>query len=240
MIAGKPNAGKSTLLNALLNEERAIVSDIPGTTRDTVEELLNINGVQFRLIDTAGIRDAQDQIEAIGVERTMEKIKQSSIIIYVFDLSIQSPYTAIEDIKKLTEDHTIPVIAVANKADKAGSVPAMDWHMAANEELSCPVLTISAFNADHIAGLQQMIFDTAVGSDVNYDNPVVANARHFEALTKAESSLQNVLHNLGSGVTSDFVAMDIRQALHYLGEITGEVTTDDLLGNIFGKFCIGK
>jgi tRNA modification GTPase len=233
VIAGRPNAGKSTLLNALLNEERAIVSHIPGTTRDTIEEVLNINGINFRLIDTAGIREATDAIEQMGVERTMEKISQSALLVYVFDASEITIEELNSDLKKL-EKPGITMLVVANKADLL------------NEEqlLSLPhtdsAIIISAKQKRHIDELKHKIYSSTVKQQFGGDETLVTNIRHLEALKKTEAALTGLLNGIDTQVTSDFLAMDIKQALHYLGEITGAVTTDDLLENIFSKFCIGK
>ncbi len=240
VIAGRPNAGKSTLLNALLNEERAIVSDIAGTTRDTIEEVLNIQGINFRLIDTAGIREAQDQIEAIGVEKTLEKIRQSSLLVYVFDVIQTQPEDLRADLERLltAEMH---LLLVANKMDLNPYTKFEHYF----PDSSTPVskeqwVPVSAINQMNIPHLKEKLYQAVINEEFQQGNTIVSNARHFEALQKASESLDAVLTGLASGVTSDFVAMDIRQALYYLGEITGEVTSDDLLGNIFGKFCIGK
>lgn len=233
VIAGRPNAGKSTLLNALLNEERAIVSHIPGTTRDTIEEVLNINGINFRLIDTAGIREATDAIEQIGVQRTMEKISQSALLIYLFDAAEITIEELNNDLKKLQEPG-VTMLVVANKADLL------------NEEqlLSLPhtqsAIIVSAKQKQHIDELKDKIYSSAVKHQLNGDETLVTNVRHLEALQKTETALIRLLEGIDTHVTSDFLAMDIKQALHYLGEITGTVTTDDLLDNIFSKFCIGK
>lgn len=233
VIAGRPNAGKSTLLNALLNEERAIVSHIPGTTRDTIEEVLNINGINFRLIDTAGIREATDAIEKIGVERTMEKISQSALLIYVFDaveITIEQLNNDLESLQK----PGITMLVVANKADL----------LTEEQLLSLPhtqsAIIISAKQKRHIDELKHKIYSSAVKHRLSGDETLVTNIRHLEALQKTETALIRLLDGIDTRVTSDFLAMDIKQALHYLGEITGAVTTDDLLDNIFSKFCIGK
>lgn len=237
VIAGRPNAGKSTLLNALLNEERAIVSSIAGTTRDTIEEVLNIQGIQFRLVDTAGIREAQDQIEAIGVEKTMEKIQQSSLLVYVFDVIQTPPEEVKADLEKLYQEGVFTIV-VANKMDLN---PYTKFeHYASNyltKEQFIPTSAIHKMNIDY---LKERLYQAVVQEKVQLDDTIVSNARHFEALKKSYDSLADVLHGMNTGITSDFIAMDIRKALHYLGEITGEISTDDLLGNIFSNFCIGK
>ncbi|WEK21694.1 MAG: tRNA uridine-5-carboxymethylaminomethyl(34) synthesis GTPase MnmE [Candidatus Pedobacter colombiensis] len=235
VIAGRPNAGKSTLLNALLNEDRAIVSEIAGTTRDTIEEVLNINGINFRLIDTAGIREATDTIEAIGVEKTMQKINQSAVLVYLFDVLNLSATEIHDDIKRLHKPG-MPFLAVANKMDLSYSDRLKELKLPADIHF----IAISAKENLHIEELKQLLYDTAVGDQLSDNHTMVTNIRHVEALQRTRSALNSVAEGLVNPVTSDFLAMDIKQALHYLGEITGQVTTDDLLENIFSKFCIGK
>ncbi len=237
VIAGRPNAGKSTLLNALLNEERAIVSSIAGTTRDTIEEILNINGIQFRLIDTAGIREATDQIEAIGVARTMEKIEQATLLVYVFDVLKMQPEEVQSDLQKLMHDG-VKVLAIANKMDlyRVADMADFGFEGLSKEQF----IPISAAHAMNIEYLKERLYTLVIQEGMNLDNTIITNTRHYEALNNAYSSLSDVLTSLEHGVTTDFVAMDIRRALRFLGEVTGEVTTEDLLGNIFSKFCIGK
>ena len=237
VIAGRPNAGKSTLLNAMLNEDRAIVSDIAGTTRDTIEATLNIEGVAFRLIDTAGIREAQDQIEAIGVKKTMEEIEQSSILIYVFDVIAMQPEEVQKDLEQLQREH-VRVLAVANKMDLNPYTKAE--HYTGDFLTEDQFIPISAINKMNISFLKEKLYNLVLSQKINLDSPIVSNSRHYESLTKANGSLDEVRQAMDSGISSDFVAMDIRRALSHLGEITGEVSTDDLLGNIFGRFCIGK
>ncbi|HMO40640.1 MAG TPA: tRNA uridine-5-carboxymethylaminomethyl(34) synthesis GTPase MnmE [Saprospiraceae bacterium] len=237
VIAGRPNAGKSTLLNALLNEERAIVSDIAGTTRDTIEEVLNIKGVQFRLIDTAGIREAQDQIEAIGVQKTMEKIQQSALLIYVFDIIKTPPEAVHQDISKLLHPG-IQLLVVANKMDLN---PYTKWeHYAAAPITQDNFVPISAINQMNIEFLKEKLYEAALSGKTTLESTIVTNARHYAALQGADERLQAVLQGLEQGITGDFLALDIRRALAYLGEITGEVGVEDLLENIFSRFCIGK
>jgi tRNA modification GTPase len=230
VIAGRPNAGKSTLLNALLNEERAIVSHIPGTTRDTIEEVLNIKGINFRLIDTAGIREATDAIEQIGVQRTMEKISQSALLLYVFDAEQITSEELNSDLESLQKPGVVMLI-VANKADLLTE--------AQIASMPKDAIVISAKEKQHIEELKQKIYGAAIKEQLTGHETLVTNIRHLEALQKTEEALIRVLSGIDS-VTSDFLSMDIKQALHYLGEITGAVTTDDLLENIFSKFCIGK
>jgi tRNA modification GTPase len=243
VIAGRPNAGKSTLLNALLNEERAIVSHIPGTTRDTIEEVLNINGVNFRLIDTAGIREATDAIEKIGVERTMEKISQSALLVYVFDAEQITIEELKQDIESL-QGPRIVMLLVANKIDLLDTenpkLSDFSQKSPSGRTFGLPdFLPVSAKEKLHIDELKQQIYSSAVKDKLTGDETLITNIRHLEALQKTEEALTMVLSGMDT-VTSDFLSMDIKQALHYLGEITGAVTTDDLLENIFSKFCIGK
>lgn len=231
VIAGKPNVGKSTLLNALLNEERAIVSDIAGTTRDTIEDEMTIGGVVFRFIDTAGIRHTEDVIEAKGVERTLEKMKQAKLIIYLVD-----PLQQLKDIEQQLEEvgqHNIPMVAVVNKSDLLS--PQQLQELA----IFNPAF-ISARNKEGIDELKTEILQKVNLHKISTEDVLVTNIRHVEALQKTRESLERVLQGIDNPVTSDFLAMDIKQALYYLGEITGTVTTDDLLDNIFSKFCIGK
>jgi len=235
VIAGRPNAGKSTLLNALLNEERAIVSEIAGTTRDTIEELLNINGINFRLIDTAGIREATDTIEAIGVEKTMQKINQSALLVYVFDVVNLTVHEIREDISKLYRPG-MAFIAVANKIDLSYNNKLKELQLPSDIQF----ISISAKQNQQIEELKELLYNTAVGDKLSDNHTMVTNIRHVEALRRTQTALESVSNGLTNPVTSDFLSMDIKQELYYLGEITGQVTTDDLLENIFSKFCIGK
>ncbi|WP_423147979.1 tRNA uridine-5-carboxymethylaminomethyl(34) synthesis GTPase MnmE [Rubrolithibacter danxiaensis] len=231
VIAGKPNVGKSTLLNAFLNEERAIVSDIAGTTRDTIEDEINIAGITFRFIDTAGIRHTEDIIEAKGVERTLEKMKQARLIIYLVDPG--QTFAEIEEQIKDTSLLNIPLVLVVNKSDLISPQKQQEFaHFSPNY--------ISARNNEGINELQEEILRKVNLHNINTDDIMVTNIRHVEALRHTQEALERVLYGIDNPVTSDFLSMDIKQALYYLGEITGTVTTDDLLDNIFSKFCIGK
>lgn len=232
-IVGRPNAGKSTLLNAILNEERAIVSDIAGTTRDTIEETLILEGVEFRFIDTAGLRETTDSIEKIGVEKALDEVNKSAVYIYLFDCNELSVADVHQDLSELPNE--IAHIVVANKLDLATENQITAFK---NSDLN-PVF-ISAKNNDAINELQKQLLKTVDISSLTSNQTIVTNIRHFEALKRAEEDLQKVTDGLQNGVSGDFIAMDIRQALHHLGTITGEVSTDDLLGNIFANFCIGK
>ena len=244
VIAGRPNAGKSTLLNALLNEDRAIVSEVAGTTRDTIEEGLNIDGLQFRLIDTAGIRATQDRVERIGVDRTMEKIAQATLVIYVFDVTESQPVDLWDDVdrflsasKSLTEGSKL--LFVANKMDLYPYARPEDYYKDGLIAYA-NMITISAKNKMNIEYLKERLYQSVISSPELMDQTIVTNSRHYDSLYKANESLSKVLDGLKSGLTGDFIALDIRQALHHLGEITGEIYTDDLLDSIFGRFCIGK
>jgi len=244
VIAGRPNAGKSTLLNALLNEERAIVSEQAGTTRDTIEESLNIKGVQFRLIDTAGIRQAQDRIEEIGVERTMKEIAQSTVVIYVFDVISTEPKDLWEDVDRFLDASKVLTsnskqLFIANKMDLNPYTKPEEYYrqdLISKENL----ITVSAKNKMNIEYVKDQLYGLVISEREISDQTIVTNNRHYDALFKSQESLDKVMHGLKSGLTGDFIAMDIRQSLHYLGEITGEIYTDDLLDSIFGRFCIGK
>ena len=234
VIAGKPNAGKSTLLNALLNEEKAIVSDIAGTTRDFIEDEMTIGGVVFRFIDTAGLRETTDTIEAIGVERTQTKMKQAALIIYLFDLVNANIVNINREINKLENDG-VPFLKVGNKLDKASG------EIVDNLRQQHPdMLFISAANQQDVARLKDKILELVNLDRFKRGDTIVTNLRHYDSLLQTQNALKQVINGIDSGITNDFLAMDIRQSLHHLGEITGEITTDDLLDNIFSKFCIGK
>jgi tRNA modification GTPase len=230
-IVGKPNAGKSTLLNTLLNENRAIVSEIAGTTRDTIEEVININGILFRLIDTAGIREhSQDIIENMGVVKSKEKIKQAGIVLYLFDINEMTEAELseiIEEIKK--ENHNL--IVVANKTDSISSAIRFQFS---------GVIFISAKEAIGIEELKEALFENAAGAGINTENVIITNARHYAALVEVSKSLEEIKAGIDNHISGDLLAPDIRRCLHYLGEITGEITNEDRLDYIFSKFCIGK
>lgn len=234
VIAGKPNAGKSTLLNALLNEEKAIVSPIPGTTRDAIEDVMVLGGVKFRFIDTAGLREATDLIEQMGVERTRTHLQQAALVVYLFDLNQTDPTLLKAELQALTASET-PLLLVGNKSDAVHDPAAL----AAFEALHQDVLFISAKEKVGLAALEERLLLKVEAGQLHQEK-LVANARHEQALGKAAESLKAVHDGLRSGLSSELVAQDIRRSLHFLGEITGQVTTDDLLGSIFSKFCIGK
>lgn len=232
VIAGKPNAGKSTLLNTLLNEEKAIVSAIPGTTRDVIEDEMVVGGINFRFIDTAGLRETQDVVEAIGVERTRERMKRASLIIYLIDLT-QTTLAEIADEENHLSDLGIPYIKVGNKVDLAE--PSLLDQLKDQD-----FVYISASNKTNITTLKEKLLSHFHIGNVKTGDVIITNLRHYQNLLQTHEALDRVLHSMATGITGDFLAMDIRQSLHYLGEITGVITTDDLLDNIFSKFCIGK
>lgn len=232
VIVGKPNAGKSTLLNALLNEEKAIVSDIPGTTRDFIEDELIIDGVAFRFIDTAGLRETQDVIEKMGVERTIGQMKKASLIILLFDVAETSHQELDQHYLELST-LGIPMLKVANKIDKVS-------HEIVKGLENQGIITIAAAAKTNLGVLKNELIRRFKTQEIKQGDVVLTNLRHYQSFSETNKALQRVLDGMDNGVTGDLLAMDIRQALHHLGLITGEITTDDLLENIFSKFCIGK
>lgn len=235
-IIGEPNAGKSTLLNALLNEERAIVSEIAGTTRDTVEDELVLDGIRYRFVDTAGIRQTTDTIESLGIERTYQKTGQADIVLFLFDASTYSVERLKEetgDLKKRMPQLEDRLILVANKVDTAKEDAAAKFS-------AFSIIPISAKERTGLEALTAKLRDHVDLSALQDDRTIVTNTRHIEALKGAQRSLEEVLQGFENQVPGDLVAIDIRKALYHLGEITGHVTPDDLLGNIFSRFCIGK
>ncbi len=227
-IIGKPNAGKSTLLNALLNEDKAIVSEIAGTTRDAIEDLVNIHGIRYRFIDTAGIRETDDVIESIGVKRSYEKMRSAALVLYLFDIfeTSKEHKIATDALRsKLTEN--TPILIVGNKSDQAINQHKVD-------------LLISAKTGEGLETLRDKLGDIMQISNLGKGDAVVTNTRHLEALKATHVALDASLTALTSGLSGDLVAADIREALYHLGSITGAISADDLLATIFGKFCIGK
>lgn len=234
-IVGKPNAGKSTLLNALLNENRAIVSDIAGTTRDTIEEQLNIDGILFRLIDTAGIRKhTSDIVESMGVEKSMEKIEAADLVLWILDAVEEDP-VALKKEWEFLHQKKQKLVSVINKMDRGEEAGLrskwQEWENA---------VFISARDKKHIDQLETKLVDMVLSGTVQTEGSIVTNARHYHALVEVDKSLTDIKNGLDNKIPGDLLALDIRRCLHYLGEITGEITNEDQLDYIFSKFCIGK
>ncbi len=241
-IIGRPNVGKSTLLNAILNEERAIVSDIEGTTRDSIEDTINLEGITFRFIDTAGIRETADTIENLGIRRTYQKIEQSSIVLLLTEASddILIIQRSLEAIRKQMDDGTKQLVVVLNKSDRIGEPELKQIRQSIQLNGNEHIISISAEKLENIDGLTNLLLDIVNVGSIKHQDVLISNIRHYNALKSALESLTRVSEGLASTLPSDLLAQDIREALHYLGEITGEVTTDEILGNIFKNFCIGK
>lgn len=233
VIAGKPNVGKSTLLNALLNEEKAIVSEIPGTTRDVIEDEITLDGIRVRFIDTAGIRETEDQVEALGVQRTHEKLQQAALVLYMIDLANDTP----ESLRKQEEwllQVGQPFIVIGNKIDQAS----LAWSEVLKEKND--IVSISAQRKMNLDHLRDRLAEFLAKRQVAVEGSVVTNVRHHSSLLHTQAALDSTLNGLNNGISHDFLAQDIRHALYHLGAITGKITNDDLLDNIFSKFCIGK
>ena len=236
-IVGPTNAGKSTLLNALLGDDRALVSDIKGTTRDVIEDTIVMGGALIRFIDTAGIRESSDVIESMGIERSFKKMDEARIVLWVVDAT--APIAELEDFYKQIAEHCQEkaVIAVVNKID-SGDTQAIVKKL---KGLDIKIAEISARKGTGVDQLKQEIITTAALPQVNDENAViVTNARHYHALVRASEAIDRTLQGLSTGLSGDLVSQDIRECMHYLGEITGEISTDDILGEIFAHFCIGK
>ncbi|MFM9908948.1 MAG: tRNA uridine-5-carboxymethylaminomethyl(34) synthesis GTPase MnmE [Chitinophagaceae bacterium] len=234
-IVGKPNAGKSTLLNNLLNENRAIVSEIAGTTRDTIEEIINIDGILFRLIDTAGIREhSSDIIENFGIEKSLEKIQQADVVLYLFDVS-EETIESLTALLKTIQKKANQLLLVANKIDKIGEVIARRKFESVSN-----LIYIIAREGKNIDALKERLVGTVLKDSFKKEDTIVTNVRHFHALQKVAASLSEIKNGLENKIPADLLALDIRSCLHYLGEITGEITNEDQLDYIFSKFCIGK
>ncbi len=236
-IIGKPNAGKSTLLNAILNEKKAIVSEIPGTTRDAIEDTIIIGGYSFRFIDTAGLRAAENEIETMGIEKTWQKIGEASIVLYVFDAtkeSFEDVVVALEDFRDIADNPSRHLILVGNKIDKVKKLP-KGFTSFVNQE----TIFVSAKRHENIHQIAESLVSKVMISGIN-DGLVISNTRHYEALQRSIEAIIEVEQDLVRDIPADLLSSNIRLALHHLGEITGEITTDDILGNIFSRFCIGK
>lgn len=236
-IAGKPNVGKSTLLNALLNEERALVSEIPGTTRDAIEDTINIEGTNFRFIDTAGLRHTHDTVESMGIGRTYDKMNQAWIVLYVFDINNTTELEiddAIAEIRTQLQDPDKPIIPIANKTDMLIEEPDSFPRL-----VELDTLFVSAKRNENINLIVARLLDSVKLNNLS-DQTIVYNLRHFEALDHATTSIDAIYNGFKSNVASDLIAIDIKQALYYLGTITGEVSNEEILNNIFSRFCIGK
>lgn len=239
-IIGETNAGKSTLLNQLLHDEKAIVSDIHGTTRDVIEDTLNIQGLTFRLIDTAGIRDTADKIESIGIERTFRKLEQASIVLWIVDaMTEDAPILQLAD-KILSHIDKQKLILVFNKIDIVGCGVAMDKKRVILQEKIPDRIYISAKYDEGISDLKNKLVEAANIPQIGEQDVIITNIRHYEALQNSLTSIRRVINGIDNGLSGDFLSQDIRECMHYLGEITGQISTDEILANIFSQFCIGK
>jgi len=241
-IIGNPNTGKSTLLNRLVNEEMAIVSDIPGTTRDSIEDVVNLEGIQFRFIDTAGIRKTDDVIENLGINKTIEKIGKAVIIILVADIAdgVDNIFNILGEIRERIKDSDKELILALNKVDKANDGDISNIKKLLSVGPGESMIFISAKNGEGVDKLEESLVTSASRFIGSTDNVIVTNARHYEALINVNDSLKRVLQGLSDGLPEDLIAIDLRQAIHYYGTITGEISSDEVLGNIFKNFCIGK
>ncbi|MCC8199874.1 MAG: tRNA uridine-5-carboxymethylaminomethyl(34) synthesis GTPase MnmE [Tannerellaceae bacterium] len=238
-IIGETNAGKSTLLNLLVGEERAIVSDIHGTTRDVIEDTIHLNGVMFRFIDTAGIRETSSIIESMGIERTYQKLRQAAIVLWVIDVTSPEEQVKALSEKILPETADKKVILVFNKTDLL-STRELEEKQQILADIDADRLAISAKQKSNTEQLRTYLIQAAALPELNSTDVIVTNVRHYEALTKAHEAIERVIQGLDQHISGDFLSQDIRECMHYLGEITGQINNDEILENIFAKFCIGK
>ncbi|MCX6327756.1 MAG: tRNA uridine-5-carboxymethylaminomethyl(34) synthesis GTPase MnmE [Bacteroidia bacterium] len=241
-IVGKPNSGKSTLLNALLMEEKAIVSEIPGTTRDTIEDTIVIDGIEYRFIDTAGLHDTTDVIEALGIKKTYEKISQASVILLIDEISdsAESINKRARAIREMIRDSEKRLFILINKIDQASPDRQSQIAEKISLEEKDTLLFISAKEKSGLDDLRLKLSEVVVKERLSSDDVIITNIRHYETLLRVSESLERVITGLDNQIPEDLIAIDIRQAIHYLGEITGQITSDEILGNIFKNFCVGK
>ncbi|HCC71766.1 MAG TPA: hypothetical protein DEQ09_11540 [Bacteroidales bacterium] len=240
-IIGKPNAGKSTLLNALLKDDKAIVSEIPGTTRDVIEDTIILEGILFRFIDTAGLRETADIIENLGIRKTYQKIEQAEIVLLLTEAAdgAEAINKSLAEIKKQVEKTGKRILLVVNKTDRVnkGQLDII------RKEMKCPGYSCIMISATEGQGIPDLISKLTekyeVSGSVSHQL-IVTNLRHYQAFKECSDSLDRVLNGLDEGIPEDLIAIDLRQAIHYMGEVTGEISTDEILGNIFKNFCIGK
>jgi tRNA modification GTPase len=242
---GQTNAGKSTLLNLILKEEKAIVSEIAGTTRDAIEDMIVLDGIQYRFIDTAGLRETTDTIESMGIERTYNKLRQASIVILMIDIrnQLEDILGDISDIRKHMDAEEKHLIVVLNKADMIDDPEETEELVTGLKEIvpaDVPLIQLSAMLGTNIESLTDELKNAVNDSEYDENDVIVTNVRHFEALKHAHEAITRVNEGIDASIPGDLLAVDLRECLHYLGEITGEITTDEILGNIFKNFCIGK